>query len=777
MSTISTNAREQYNLGLSYRENGQHEEAIEAMKKAVEQEPENAKYQNGLGFSYHANRQYEEAIEAKKKAVKLEPNHAGYQVNLSVSFHANGRYEEAIEAAKKAVELKPDNAEYQYSLGLSFHENRQYEEAIEVKRIAVKLKPGNAGYLFSLGKSYHANGQYEEAIEVKRKAAELEPNNAGYQYSLGLSFHENGQYSEAITAKKRITEIEPKNARYLDSLGASYHTNGQYEQAIEARRKAVQFEPDNAQYHFNLSLSYYANRQHPETIEVLKKAVELEPGNANYQYSLGVEYYATNQYDEAINKIRMAISLQKSNNKYRQGLSIIYRNLKMYTDALKVLDEAIVIDSGQNDNRDALLYYHYAWVQYLETGTADNSIKYFEEGKRAYLTNMDKKKINNFLNVLSKAILNGSSQGSPNLPVLNQELEMLRSFAEIHADVLGDTQYYFLSKIISTFKDYPEIQSNMIGIHLSMKQIMKQCAVSIPEGAELAHYSRLENLNYLVKKSDDPAYLRLNNAAYMNDPSEGLIFISTLKDCHGCDAPLLNKVYERFTNEDTNMQASDVYLFSLTLRVDDLPMWAQYGDKGHGCCLVIKNDFFDRDNDEIQHDIIGNRENGNTYVNSYIPYRVIYVKSVNNTMQLSMTKVDGEDDTDSINQIDMELKNIVGYIHAASERCHGDAGLEEALIEHLRESIDQIRYLFKTTDYEYEKELRLIRYEPVDSKEIQLNKETSPVPTLYVKRSGESLRYTKIILGPKVEEANRIAPYLKYVDPSLKVEKSNVPFR
>lgn len=381
------------------------------------------------------------------------------------------------------------------------------------------------------------------------------------------------------------------------------------------------------------------------------------------------------------------------------------------------------------------------------------------------------------MNIFSGSNLFKNVNNSKIISTLSERIELIRIFAEIHSDVLGDTQYYFLSKIVSTFRDYPKIQSNLIGIHLSMKQIMKQCAISIPEGAELAHYSRLENLNYLVKKSGDPAFLRLNNAAYMNDPSEGLVFISTLKECHGCDGSLLNKVYDRFVNEDTNMQASDVYLFSLTLLVDELPMWAQYGDKGHGCCLVIRNDFFDSVNEDIQHDIIGNRENGHTYVNPYIPYRVIYVKSIDNEIQLSMANVTGDDDSQSIDQIKVELDNIVKYIQAASNICQSNENLENSLIEHLRESIDQIRYLFKTTVYEYEEELRLIRYEPINSNEIQLNNASSPVPTLYVERTGENLRYSKIILGPKVEEANRIVPYLKYVDSSLEVKKSNVPFR
>ncbi|MNB71647.1 hypothetical protein D3C81_432090 [compost metagenome] len=96
----------------------------------------------------------------------------------------------------------------------------------------------------------------------------------------------------------------------------------------------------------------------------------------------------------------------------------------------------------------------------------------------------------------------------------------------------------------------------------------------------------------------------------------------------------------------------------------------------------------------------------------------------------------------------------------------------------MTEAVDQIRFLFKTEDYAYEKELRLIRYAPADSPDIKLNKEASPVPELYLEKDdGKPFRASRIILGPKVEQPGKIVPYLKYVDRDMQVMKPNVKFR
>ena len=39
------------------------------------------------------------------------------------------------------------------------------------------------------------------------------------------------------------------------------------------------------------------------------------------------------------------------------------------------------------------------------------------------------------------------------------------------------------------------------------------------------------------------------------------------------------------------------------------------------------------------------------------------------------------------------------------------------------------------------------------------------------------LKYSKVILGPKVTDADYIAPYLKLANPDIEIESSKIPYR
>ena len=86
--------------------------------------------------------------------------------------------------------------------------------------------------------------------------------------------------------------------------------------------------------------------------------------------------------------------------------------------------------------------------------------------------------------------------------------------------------------------------------------------------------------------------------------------------------------------------------------------------------------------------------------------------------------------------------------------------------------LDQIRYLFKDQSYAYERELRLIKY----SESPLLDNDSWIVPQLYVEVE-KPLEYEQVILGPKVEQVNRIIPYLIYTGKVKKVKKSKIKYR
>ena len=67
---------------LTRRKGYRHGEALEALRRAAEIEPEVAFVQNNLGMALELNGQAEEAVEAYRLAVALDPAHEKASANL-----------------------------------------------------------------------------------------------------------------------------------------------------------------------------------------------------------------------------------------------------------------------------------------------------------------------------------------------------------------------------------------------------------------------------------------------------------------------------------------------------------------------------------------------------------------------------------------------------------------------------------------------------------------------------------------------------------------------
>lgn len=241
---------------------------------------------------------------------------------------------------------------------------------------------------------------------------------------------------------------------------------------------------------------------------------------------------------------------------------------------------------------------------------------------------------------------------------------------------------------------------------------------------QVAHYTKLNSLKYLFKlnrhsseesinnKNKDKSYLRINNAAYMNDPTECVLFINLLKASKKeLVKELIDDLYEDTkSNERVNVLKgkNHVFLLSFSEAIDtSLPMWVQYSDNGKGCCLVYDISRFDKEeknsigypkkesyeeenitDDEIDKEVSENND-------TYCLYKVKYLD------ELSSDKID-DDIRDYIELIGSKLIDLINYINKNEER--------STIIKNIIINIlDQVRFLFKDKNYEHEKEVRIVK--------------------------------------------------------------------
>ena len=301
-------------------------------------------------------------------------------------------------------------------------------------------------------------------------------------------------------------------------------------------------------------------------------------------------------------------------------------------------------------------------------------------------------------------------------------------------------------------------------------------ANELKEIGSFGHYTKIDTLtNYLIKadwtddnKNDNASkvkspYLRLTNLKQLNDPMEGRVIFDYL----GID----NTFFKQY-------QTSNVFISSLTTVSDSLPMWKEYADSSQGAFLEYEL----------------------SYLEDIVAHKSIEFVKVHYLDLISENK----DETD----VGKSLENLKQLFEKLQE-----LKAEKELIS-FAEKLKKISYLFKVKDYEYEMEYRIlinlddtaiqniIKRDAKDSsnekyfkkeeiglevfdkvnyhdfrKYIVLSPKDNGRYDLFVYINLAPLKYSKVILGPKVTDADYIAPYLKLANPDIKIESSKIPYR
>ena len=301
-------------------------------------------------------------------------------------------------------------------------------------------------------------------------------------------------------------------------------------------------------------------------------------------------------------------------------------------------------------------------------------------------------------------------------------------------------------------------------------------ANEMKEIGSFGHYTKIDTLtNYLIKadwKDDNKnendskeksPFLRLTNLKQLNDPMEGRVIYDYLG--------INNTFFKQY-------QTSNVFISSLTTVSDSLPMWKEYADSSQGAFL--------------EYDL--------SYLEDIVAHKSIEFVKVH-YLDLNSDKKEESDVDKSLSK----LKQIFEKLQ--------DLKAEKELIS-FAEKLKKISYLFKVKDYEYEMEYRIlinlddtaiqkiinrdgndlsnenflkkeeIGLEIFDKvnyndyrKYIVLSPKDNGRYDLFVYINLAPLKYSKVILGPKVTDADYIAPYLKLANPEIEIESSKIPYR
>jgi tetratricopeptide (TPR) repeat protein len=237
-------------------------EAKRLFLSCFEEDPRNAKAALYIGRIYMAQGELDESILWLSRAVQLDDqdseshhwlgNAYGQKAQKAGLLKKAGWAKKMKKEVEKAVELDEDNIDARFSL-LQYYQHAPgfmggSKEQAKIQAQEIKERDVLRGYC-AFGLIYEAEGQ-DDLAEAEYKACEKAMANsvAFYEFfnTYGYFLLRQNRVDEAIQKFKKQVELAPDNANAYDSLGDGYRAAERWEDAMREYRKALEIDPDFA---------------------------------------------------------------------------------------------------------------------------------------------------------------------------------------------------------------------------------------------------------------------------------------------------------------------------------------------------------------------------------------------------------------------------------------------------------------------------------------------------------------------------------------------------
>lgn len=574
-----------------------------------------------------------------------------------------------------------------------------------------------------------------------------------------IEAEKNNDLGKALEICNKIIEANPINLNLYLKKGAILTNLKKIEEANKEFTHVIEKDNTNILAYELRGLNYSVLKQYKNTINDLSKVIEL--GKPQYKYYLlrALAYRQIGDFDSVLKDALEAKKINNSDWVVFRILGDVYTRIGKYHEAIDSYSQLLILYSNYPE-KNGIIYNR--GRLYMEIHDYDNAIA-------------------DFLRIIEKD--NGDSKFE-----LMDDLKFLIGEANLgKKNIYPATEYFYEARkdIIQAFiaKEYfdnfaGKIDLNILELSYDLATEVNSLNLHLFEATSnhdsFCHYTGTSTLDKLAFIENNT--LRYYNAVYMNDPSEGNVIFKLFS----------GKVKSLFDGSNLNNENS-IYIGSFlpSSFSDNLVMWRTYGkecgNEASGCSIKLKNEFFDSKLTSFYRgitDIKSNSElsDSNGFSNSidikekqkstedegFILRKVLYCSSSG-----EIKNDDSGIATNYVNKISKIIDSLLDSHKGNSEES------QKFILRIVRRAISDIQYLFKSEEYGYENEFRVVKVFSADNSKVQIDDIANP-KKIFINANRIVKDYiTEITLGPKVNHKSEwLAVYTKF-----QKEKKDISFK
>jgi tetratricopeptide (TPR) repeat protein len=297
-----------------YAERGLYRKAVIEFNKAIELDRENDRTHYELGETYLQLKNGEEAFQSFSRAVTLNPVNLDAQLRMGQILLLGGKTPEARKKAELILETTQNHIDALTLLSGVQVQEQDIDSAVETLRRAVVIEPHRFMTHLSLARLFVLQRDPIQAERSYLEAISLDPTGRVPRVELASLYVRMGEMERAESELKKMVCASGSEYQNLQVLARFYEGAGKWDQAEESYLNAVRLRPDNDVLPLLNLAHYYARRGLDQKgLDTMKQALQIKKGDPDILLALAQLQFDIKRLDEAEVTVDKVLSSDEGN--------------------------------------------------------------------------------------------------------------------------------------------------------------------------------------------------------------------------------------------------------------------------------------------------------------------------------------------------------------------------------------------------------------------------------------------------------------------------------
>jgi tetratricopeptide (TPR) repeat protein len=297
------------------------DDAVRELNKALEYS-QSAEVYLELAKCWQLKGNTKEEINALKKAIQKEPEAVDPLLRLAQIQEEKGDVKAAIPFYEKVIEMRPHRFRLITHLAKITFDHHIWASAIEWLTCILKEKPNSKKTMIRLGVALVSTDEVERGLALLNGCRKKGIKDAMIDLYIGIAYHKQQHYSDAHTELLNAAAKWPENHEILYWLAQTGFDCGEYD-VVESRcRSLLKTHGSDQDIIILHSKSLLKLGRTEESLELLQPLIEKDEASAGVMLEYGVGCLKANRPEDAYQVLKKAINIDPGNENIRENLGL-----------------------------------------------------------------------------------------------------------------------------------------------------------------------------------------------------------------------------------------------------------------------------------------------------------------------------------------------------------------------------------------------------------------------------------------------------------------------